>query len=168
MELFRRYVILLIAVLIPAEVEIISHSTTQAINALLESDTSCVGIISMGVSAEKRSIINRTNLSSINDSAFSIDSVHTFLDTSHLITEDEVSEIISNLKSRGAQVIVASEAFSVDDPSNESFVMDIAKNMGMPATASHELSGVYGLEIRTLTSAINASVLPKTFQVANL
>ena len=151
----------------PAEVEIISHSTTQAINALLESDTSCVGIISMGVSAEKRSIINRTNLSSINDSAFSIESVHTFLDTSHLITEDEVSEIISNLKSRGAQVIVASEAFSVDDPSNESFVMDIAKNMGIPATASHELSGVYGLEIRTLTSAINASVLPKTFQVAN-
>ena len=34
------------------------------------------------------------------------------------------------------------------------------------STASHEISGTYGLEIRTLTAAINACVIPKTFQVA--
>jgi N-methylhydantoinase A/oxoprolinase/acetone carboxylase beta subunit len=92
--------------------------------------------------------------------------VHAFLDTSHLITEDEVNETIEKLKKEGAEVIVATEAFGVDDPSNELFVMKNASSLRIPSTASHEISGIYGLEIRTLTSAINASVLPKTFQVA--
>ena len=45
--------------------------------------------------------------------------------------------------------------------------MKSAMQNDIPATASHEISGIYGLEIRTLTAAINASVLPKTFEVAN-
>ena len=45
------------------EIEIIAHSTTQAINALLESDTAKVGIVAMGVGPEKSDIIKRTNLS---------------------------------------------------------------------------------------------------------
>ena len=44
--------------------------------------------------------------------------------------------------------------------------MDKATKAGIPSTASHEISGIYGLEIRTLTAAINASVLPKTVEVA--
>jgi N-methylhydantoinase A/oxoprolinase/acetone carboxylase beta subunit len=149
------------------EIELISHSTTQAINALLESDTSKVGIIAMGVKPEKNLIIKRTNLhdSKIN-SEQDLKTVHAFLDTSHLITENEVNETIQKLKIEGAEVIVATEAFGVDDPSNELFVMKNALSMSIPSTASHEISGIYGLEIRTLTSAINASVLPKTFQVA--
>jgi N-methylhydantoinase A/oxoprolinase/acetone carboxylase beta subunit len=149
------------------EIELISHSTTQAINALLESDTSKVGIIAMGVRPEKNTIVKRTNLqdSKIN-SEQDLKTVHAFLDTSHLITEDEVNETIEKLKKEGAEVIVATEAFGVDDPSNELFVMKNASSLRIPSTASHEISGIYGLEIRTLTSAINASVLPKTFQVA--
>jgi N-methylhydantoinase A/oxoprolinase/acetone carboxylase beta subunit len=36
----------------------------------------------------------------------------------------------------------------------------------IPATAGHELTGVYGLEIRTLTAAINGGILPKTTSTA--
>src|ERR687889_476331 len=36
----------------------------------------------------------------------------------------------------------------------------------IPATAGHELTGVYGLEIRTLTAAINGGILPKTSSTA--
>lgn len=150
------------------EIELIAHSTTQAINALLESDTAKVGIIAMGVTPEKGNIIKRTTL---NDAKYNSDqslkTEHAFLDTAHLISESEVSQTISNLKEKGAQVIVATEAFGVDDPSNEMFVMKNAITHNIPATASHEISGIYGLEIRTLTAAINASVLPKTFEVAN-
>lgn len=150
------------------EIELIAHSTTQAINALLESDTAKVGIIGMGVGPEKQNVVKRTNLqdSSIN-SHNDLKTVYEFLDTSHLITEDEVQHVIGNLKNKGAETIVATEAFSVDDPSNELFVMKIANASQLPSTASHEISGIYGLEIRTLTTAINASVLPKTVQVTD-
>jgi N-methylhydantoinase A/oxoprolinase/acetone carboxylase beta subunit len=150
------------------EIELIAHSTTQAINALLESDTAKVGIIGMGVGPEKQNIIKRTNLqdSSINPKE-DLKTSYRFLDTSHLITESEVRTVVEELQKEGAEVIVASEAFSVDDPSNEMFVMKTTMAQNMPATASHEISGIYGLEIRTLTAAINASVLPKTFEVAN-
>ena len=146
------------------EIELISHSTTQAINALLESDTSKVGIIAMGVGPTKKDVIKRTNLqdSSINTNQ-DIKIAHEFLDTSHLITDKEVEETVEKLKDKGAQVIVATEAFGVDDPSNELFVMNESSKQNLPSTASHEISGIYGLEIRTLTAAVNASVLPKTF-----
>jgi N-methylhydantoinase A/oxoprolinase/acetone carboxylase beta subunit len=151
-----------------SEIELIAHSTTQAINALLESDTAKVGIIAMGVTPEKGDVIKRTNLhDAMFNSDQSLKTEHIFLDTSHLISEKEVRHAINTLKDKGVKVIVATEAFGVDDPSNEMFVMKNAMQGNMPATASHEISGIYGLEIRTLTAAINASVLPKTFEVAN-
>jgi N-methylhydantoinase A/oxoprolinase/acetone carboxylase beta subunit len=151
-----------------SEIELIAHSTTQAINALLESDTAKVGIIAMGVTPEKSDVIKRTNLQDTTfNSDQSLKTAHVFLDTTHLISEEEVHQAINSLKDKGAKVIVATEAFGVDDPSNEMFVMKNAMQHDIPATASHEISGIYGLEIRTLTAAINASVLPKTFEVAN-
>lgn len=149
------------------EIELIAHSTTQAINALLESDTSKVGIIAMGVGPEKNDVIKRTNLQDATAKSKSLKTSHVFLDTSHLISEDDVQNAIKMLQKEGVEAIVVTEAFGVDDPSNELFVMKNLMNMNLPATASHEISGIYGLEIRTLTAAINASVLPKTFQVAN-
>lgn len=148
----------------PNEIELISHSTTQAINALLESDTSKVGIIAMGVGPEKSDIIRRTSLK---DADSTLRTAHTFLDTSQMLTAEKVNAAIDELRKKGAKVVLAAEAFSVDDPSNEVFVTETAINAGMPATASHEISGTYGLEIRTMTAAMNASVLPKTAQVAS-
>tara|TARA_Y100000758_G_scaffold46723_1_gene30025 strand:- start:207 stop:2324 length:2118 start_codon:yes stop_codon:yes gene_type:complete len=149
-------------------IELISHSTTQAINALLESDTFKVGIIAMGVGPTKKDVIKRTDLSDPKtNSNDDLKTSHRFLDTSELISENQVKEVIQELKDDGARVIVATEAFGVDDPSNEKFVMNMATKLDLPSTASHEISGIYGLEIRTLTAAVNASVLPKTVQVAN-
>jgi N-methylhydantoinase A len=147
-----------------SEIELISHSTTQAVNALLEGDTAKVGIIGMGVGLEKSSVIKRTNIKDVKLAPNKyLETCYRFLDTSKYLEEKEVEQAIDELKKEGAEVIVVSEAYSVDDPSNEQFVMD---KTDIPATAGHELTGVYGLEIRTLTASINGCILPKTTTTA--
>ncbi len=161
------------------DIDFVSHSTTQAINALLESDTYPVGIIAMGVGPTKKDVIKRTRLdgnSILHKGQHADDfTVHKglkftnyeFLDTSHLITEKEVSDVINRMQNAGVKCLVATEMYGVDDPSNEEFVAKQSAVAGLPCTSSHEVSGTYGLEIRTLTAAVNASIMPKTIQVAN-
>lgn len=146
------------------EIELISHSTTQAVNAFLEGDVSKVGIIGMGVGMEKTNVVKRTHIKdiSLNSNKF-LKTCYTFLDTSKYLEGPGIVKSIENLVSEGAQSIVVSEAFGVDDPSNELFVMQHSK---LPCTAGHELTGIYGLEIRTLTATINASILPKATSTA--
>jgi N-methylhydantoinase A len=147
-----------------SEIELISHSTTQAVNALLEGDTAKVGIIGMGVGLEKSNVIKRTNIKGVKLAPNKyLQTCYRFIDTSKYLDDKEIEQTISELKKEGAEVIVVSEAYSVDDPSNERFVMD---RSDIPATAGHELTGVYGLEIRTLTAAINGGILPKTTTTA--
>ena len=146
------------------EIELISHSTTQAVNALLEGDTAKVGIIGMGVGLEKSNVIKRTNVKDVELAPNKyLHTCYRFLDTSKYLDDREVQEAIAGIKSEGAEVVVVSEAYGVDDPSNEQFVMQKAD---IPATAGHELTGIYGLEIRTLTAAINAGILPKATATA--
>jgi N-methylhydantoinase A/oxoprolinase/acetone carboxylase beta subunit len=148
-----------------SNIELISHSTTQAVNALLEGDTTKVGIIGMGVSLEKNDIMKRTNLGNVKLGPNKyLKTCYRFLDTSKFLDEKEISQVIKELKDEGATVLIVSEAYGVDDPSNELYVM---KKSNLPATAGHELTGIYGLEIRTLTAAINASILLKAIGTAN-
>jgi N-methylhydantoinase A len=147
-----------------SEIELISHSTTQAVNALLEGDTAKVGIIGMGVGLEKSNVIKRTNVKDVELAPNKyLHTCYRFLDTSKYLDDSEVEQAIGELKEEGAEVIVVSEAYGVDDPSNEKFVME---KSDIPATAGHELTGIYGLEIRTLTAAINAGILPKATSTA--
>ncbi|HEY3094489.1 MAG TPA: hydantoinase/oxoprolinase family protein [Nitrososphaera sp.] len=147
-----------------SEIELISHSTTQAVNALLEGDTAKVGIIGMGVGLEKSNVIKRTNVKNVELAPNKyLHTCYRFLDTSKYLDDKEVEQAIGELKEEGAEVIVVSEAYGVDDPSNEKFVME---KSDIPATAGHELTGIYGLEIRTLTAAINAGILPKATSTA--
>ncbi len=146
------------------EIELISHSTTQAVNALLEGDTAKVGIVGMGVGLEKSNVIKRTNVKDVELAPNKyLHTCYRFLDTSKYLDDKEVEQAIGELKEEGAEVVVVSEAYGVDDPSNEKFVMEKAD---IPATAGHELTGIYGLEIRTLTAAINAGILPKATSTA--
>ena len=159
-----------------SEVELISHSTTQAVNALLEGDTAKVGIIGMGVSLEKSNIIKRTHIKDITLDGNGIKYIKTsyrYLDTSAYLGEERVRSLILELVREGAQVLVVSEAYGVDDPSNEDFVENVARSsiMGsdakkVPVIAAHDLTGIYGLEIRTMTAVINASILPKAASTA--
>ena len=147
-----------------SDIELISHSTTQAVNALLEGDTSKVGIIGMGVNLEKSDIVKRTNLGNVKLGPNKyMETCYRFLDTSKFLDKEEILQIIKELKEEGAKVIIVSEAYGVDDPSNELYVME---RSDLPATAGHELTGIYGLEIRTLTAAINASILLKAIGTA--
>ena len=147
-----------------SEIELISHSTTQAVNALLEGDTAKVGIIGMGVGLEKHSVIKRTNFGDIPLAPNKyLKTCYHFLDTSRYISAGDVIDAIGRLRDEGAEVLTVSEAYGVDDPSNELFVIGHSE---LPNTAGHELSGIYGLEIRTLTAAINASILPRAISTA--
>src|ERR687889_215331 len=107
-----------------SEIELISHSTTQAVNALLEGDTEKVGIIGMGVGLEKSNVVKRTNIKNVELSLHKyLPPCYRFMDTSKYLEEKEIVQAINGLKKEGAQVIVVSEAYSVDDPSNERFSM---------------------------------------------
>src|SRR3712207_9100822 len=73
-----------------SEIELISHSTTQAVNALLEGDTAKVGIIRMGVGLEKSNVVKRTNIKDIELSLNKhLHTCYRFLDTSKYLEKDE-------------------------------------------------------------------------------
>lgn len=147
-----------------SEIELISHSTTQAVNALLEGDTVKVGIIGMGVGLEKSNVVKRTNIKNVELSLHKyLHTCYRFVDTSKYLDINEIIFTIASLKKEGADVLVVSEAYGVDDPSNEKYVMNYSD---IPITGGHELTGIYGLEIRTLTAAINAGIMPKAISTA--
>ena len=82
--------------------------------------------------------------------------------------KDSVPSLIKSLVDEGAEVIVASEAFGVDDPSNEEYVVSKAEEIGLLATAASKISKLYGLRVRTSTAVINASMMPKMLETANM
>jgi N-methylhydantoinase A len=150
--------------IINSEIELVSHSTTQAVNALLEGDTAKVGIIGMGVGMEKKSVMKRTNIGNIPLAPNKyLKTCYQFLDTSKYLNSEDVKHAIHQLRREGAEALTVSEAYGVDDPSNELFVTE---RSDLPSTAGHELAGIYGLEVRTLTAAINAGILPRAINTA--
>jgi len=152
----------------PDEVCLIAHSTTQATNALLEGDVAPVGIIGMGTGFSALWARAQTNIRNIElaPNRF-LKTFHTFIDSKR-INPDSAKQAILSLKERGAEVFVASEAFSVDDATNEELVLKVAQDMGLLATATHQISQLHGLKIRTRTAVINSSMLPKMLETANM
>jgi N-methylhydantoinase A len=159
---------LLTAGVAPSAVTFIAHSTTQATNALLEGDVSTVGILGMarGGDALKARADTEIGRLEIAPGRF-LDTTQAFLESTTL-TRDRIRATVEELRAGGAQVIVAAEAFGVDDPTHERLVLEVCAELGLPATASHEVSGLYGLRIRTRTAAINASILPRMMLTAQM
>ncbi len=152
----------------PEDVVFIAHGTTQATNALLEGDVAAVGIIGMGTGIDAISAKKETNVENIELAPNKhLKSNHRFVD-SKALDQQSISEAIEELLSEGCEVIVASEAYSVDNPANELKVMEIAAGKGLYNTGGHEISQLYGLKMRTRTAVVNASLIPKMMETANM
>lgn len=152
----------------PEDVAFIAHGTTQATNALLEGDVARVGIIGMATGIDARGAKGETNIGDIELAPGKfLKSYHTFVDSKEL-TDGAIQTSVAALRDQGAEVIVASEAFSVDDPTNELKVIGQAENAGLYATGGHEISQLYGLKMRTRTAVVNASLIPKMMETANM
>lgn len=153
----------------PAGIALVAHSTTQATNALLEGDWSTIGIIAMGPARDRAKVLRRANPKGADLAPGKrLDTVTRFLATDGGLSAEAVEAALAELVAAGCRTIVASEAFSVEDPSREREVVDAARRRGLPATAGSDLTGVYGLEVRTTTAAINASILPRMIETAEM
>lgn len=153
----------------PESVTFIAHSTTQATNAILEGDVAPVGVIAMGSGTSAFLARMHANVGSIElAKGRMLNTFFEFLDTTNGLDETKVNAILDSLKAKGAQAIAVSEAFSVDDPAHEEAVMDIARKRGFIASSGSEVSKLYGLKVRTRTAVINAAMLPKMIETADM
>lgn len=152
----------------PEDVVFVAHSTTQATNALIEGDVAKVGVVGMskggleGFLAKRQTKINNIDLGNNKE----IKIVNSFINTKRM-TEESVQQIIDDVTKQGANVVVSSMAFGVDDGRPEKMVYEVADKMGIPTTMASDITKLYGLTRRTRTAAINASILPKMLDTAN-
>ncbi len=153
----------------PEEIILIAHSTTQATNALLEGDVARVGIVALGKGlegtiAKKQAFLNDIYLAP----GKLLPVFFAYINTSAGVTREQAKEVIEDLHKQGAQVMVATEAFGPDDNRHEKLVVEVAEEMGFMATAACDLSQLYGIKVRTRTAIVNASMMPKMIETANL
>lgn len=148
---------------------LVAHSTTQAVNALLEGDTAIVGVLGLGRRPDIRRARRRTQVGEVKLApARKLLTRHRFLDVTGGLRREELKRAIRDLVDAGAEVLCVSEAFGVEDARGEWLALEEAEQLGLLACAGHELTGLYGLEMRTVTAALNASILPAAVRTARL
>ncbi len=152
----------------PEDVVFIAHSTTQATNALLEGDVAKVGIIGIGEGLEgiKAKMDTKIPIIELAPNRF-LQAEYAFFSNKNM-TEKGIEKQLSDFKDKGVEVIVTSEAFGVDNPENEAFISEKAREKGILATSGHEVSTLYGLRTRTRTAVINGAILPKMIHTATM
>lgn len=145
----------------PEAVELITYSTTQAVNALLEGDVSVVGVLGLGRQPDLRKAAKRTRLDKVELSpGRRLPTVNEFLDITSGLHDDALDAALGRLAAAGATTICVAEAFAPDEGAAERRAVQRAIDRGLPACGSAEMTGLYGLELRAVTAALNASVLP--------
>ncbi|MDZ7797090.1 MAG: hydantoinase/oxoprolinase family protein [Candidatus Marinimicrobia bacterium] len=151
------------------EVLMIAHSTTQATNALLEGDVACVGIVLLGRGLEGkigyRQIANdKIRLAP----GIYLKTVVSYCDTDKDLENDHIIHQLKDLEKQGAEVMVASEVYGIDDTQHEEKIVSIARKAGYRASSASAISKLYGLRVRTRTAVINAAMMPKMLETADM
>lgn len=153
----------------PEDVVFIAHGTTQATNALLESDVAKVGIVTLGSGLQGMKSKGDTTMGNIELAAGKyLPSCNEYVDTNVEDVRAAIEVAVKKLCDEGATSIVAAEAFSVDDPTNENLALEVCAEQNIAGTATNDISKLYGLKIRTRTAVVNASILPKMLQAATM
>lgn len=157
----------------PEDVTFIAHSTTQATNALLEGDVARVGVIGVGKGIEGWLAKRATQVPPIALTARkSLTVNHRYLECGERGEAGDFTAraraVIAELAAEGVEVVVISEAFGVDQTEGEIGLAAEARGAALLATSGHEVSSLYGLRVRTRTAVINAAILPKMIETAEL
>jgi N-methylhydantoinase A/oxoprolinase/acetone carboxylase beta subunit len=152
---------------LPQDVGFLAHGTTQATNALLEGDVARVGVVGIGSGFDGW----RTRHLARGHDIPLAPGKHLRTNYAHVngpVTTESAGAAVREVLAEGAEVVVAAEAFSVDDPAGEDAVATCAAGLGVPASVTHEITKLYGLKTRTRTAVINASILPRMLTTAEL
>ncbi|PRX44936.1 N-methylhydantoinase A/oxoprolinase/acetone carboxylase beta subunit [Prauserella shujinwangii] len=151
----------------PEDVAFLAHGTTQATNALLEGDVAPVGLIGIGSgpgAVPTRRLAGLANLELAQGKRLPLHYAHVPDPGDTAAVHAAIEEVTK----AGAEVLVASEPFSVDLPDGEEAVLEAARPYGLPMTAAHEIASLYGLRKRTRTAVVNAAIMPKMLATADL
>lgn len=152
-----------------SEVLLIAHSTTQATNALLEGDVSPVGAIILGKGIEGSIAFRQMSSDTIYLAPGKVLPVKfKYLEIDKNFTEEKINQCIDELVLQGAKVIVASQVFGPDDSEAEKNVVHLAGQKGLMSTAACNLTRLYGFKVRTRTAIVNACMLPRMIETANM
>ncbi|MET7620359.1 hydantoinase/oxoprolinase family protein [Streptomyces sp. NPDC005408] len=151
----------------PQDIAFLAHGTTQATNALLEGDVATVGLIGIGTGpgallTRRLSALRKLELTP---------GKRLPLAYAHVADPEDTGAVraaVDAVVQEGAHVLVASEPFSVDRPEGETAVLESARAHGLPMTAAHEITSLYGLHKRTRTAVVNAAILPRMLATADL
>lgn len=147
------------------DVVFIAHGTTQATNALLEGDVAKVGILGFGTSKTAKRELNVGNIELAANKYLYTN--YQYLDVSQATTQI-IEKKINDLLTAGSEVIVVSQEYAVDDPSLEILTAEICERLGVVCTMAHAISELYGLKVRTRTAVVNASLIPKMLETAEM
>src|SRR6201994_669806 len=150
------------------DVVLLAHSTTQATNALLEGDVARVGILGLAAAKAAKLAEAQVRIDPVELAPGRVLQTSNQFLLSDGLDRSAVENAVSALRADGAQVLVASAAFGVDNTSTEELVRDVGDAFDLPTTCGHEVTRLYGLTTRTRTAVINASILPRMIATANL
>ncbi|HEY3501149.1 MAG TPA: hydantoinase/oxoprolinase family protein [Actinocatenispora sp.] len=150
-----------------ADVGFLAHGTTQATNALLEGDVATVGLVGVGRGLEgllTRRLRSLGRIELAPGKRLRIRYAHVPVATDPTDAEAAVEAV----RGDGAEVVVGVQAFSVDDGAGEDAVAGAARKQDLLATTTHEITKLYGLRKRARTAVVNASILPRMLDTADL